>query len=264
MHPTTANPSLAAQTAAVTGGPAAYLVGGNGYLFRFVGATLTQPTSGCTNFSGNYGGSGVQLIGAPGPNVAVGLECRDFGQGPQYFAGYTSGYQGNKFPELQNHTATSFSGNDADRILLQLYYDPRAATVKITAKDLFTGRPYINDVLLPTGNPPGVDAQYYQAVLGGVVPNPLPAPPPLNTSEILQQFNGCSVTTYAHFGIPAVIKGTGIKPPPKDPQGVAVDPWGVQVERAFNGTKKIADVSALRLAGTAFHVRIFGPLSAQP
>lgn len=261
MHPTTANPSLAAQTAAVDPvKQAAYLVGGNGYLFRFVGATLTQPTSGCTNFSGNYVRSGVQLIGAPGPNVAVGLEC-DNGK---YVAGYTSGYQGNKFPELQNLTTTSFPGTDADQILLQLYYDPRAATVKITAKDLVTGRPYINDVLLPTGNPPGVDAQYYQAVLGGEVLNPLPAPPPLNTSEILQQFNDCSVTTYAHFGIPAVIKGTGIKPPPKDPQGVAVDPWGVRVERAFNGTKKIADVSALRLAGTAFHVRIFGPLSAQP
>ena len=133
MHPTTANPSLAAQTAAVDPvKQAAYLVGGNGYLFRFVGATLTQPTSGCTNFSGNYVRSGVQLIGAPGPNVAVGLEC-DNGK---YVAGYTSGYQGNKFPELQNLTTTSFPGTDADKILLQLYYDPRAATVKITAKDL--------------------------------------------------------------------------------------------------------------------------------
>ena len=53
MHPTTANLSLAAQTAAVTGGQAAYLVGGNGYLFRFVGATLTQPAREYKNFSGN-------------------------------------------------------------------------------------------------------------------------------------------------------------------------------------------------------------------
>ena len=202
----------------------------------------------------------MQLIGAPGPNVAVGLEC-DNGK---YVAGYTSGYRGTKFPELQNLTTTSFAGTDADRILLQLYYDPQAATVKITAKNLFTKQKYINDVLLPTGNPPGVDAQYYQAVLGGVVPNPLPAPPPLNTSEILQQFNGCSVTTYADFGNSAVIMGTGIKPPPKDPQGVAVDPWGVQVERAFNGTKKIADVSALRLADTAFHVRISAHCQPSP
>jgi hypothetical protein len=128
-------PSFAAAGTTVvnTTNQAGYLVGGNGYQFRFVQGYITPLKTECTDPNGhnNYRNSGVQLIGAPGASAAVGVECIDV-FGPHYFVGWAQGYSGNTFPSLTHVTTTVAA---SDQILLQLYYDVDAGVVHFTAID---------------------------------------------------------------------------------------------------------------------------------
>jgi len=248
-------PSVPSSAAAIAIGPtnsqAGYLVGGNHYQFRYVQSVITLPSDcGHSDFHDNYRGSGVQLIGAPGRSVAVGVECIDIVDGG-YFVGWAAGYSGNTFPHL---TTTGVKVQAGQQIRLTLSYDHGHNVVSIRAADNTTGKTLLSALQPGGGDTHG--AHYLQAVLSADVANPLPHPPPPDTSKPLMPFTNCYVITYAD------LHGIGIKPPPNASWGVqrlieTATPVGGNLVAAPTGLTTIQPPPPQPITST-FQINIFG------
>jgi hypothetical protein len=255
LGPSTPSLAAASTTAVTSTSQAGYLVGGNHYQFERVSAVITVPPgNGCTTnqfVADNYRRSGVQLIGSPGNNMAVGVECLHGLDAGYYYASWAAGYSGNTFPHLP--TTTGIRVQAGNRIQLTLSYD-KNHTVHITAVKLGTST-VPNQTLLSatdsTGQDPG-KASYKQAVLGAVAANPLPHPPPPGVPGTLVKFTNCSVRTYAD------LNGIGINPPPNASWGVQKQ---VERESPVGGNliaQPVPPPPATSFDGHAFNIAIYG------
>jgi hypothetical protein len=265
-------PSFAAAIPIVnTTNQAGYVAGNGSWNFRFVQAVVTLPPlgiGGCPLTSKpNYLESSLQLIGAPsgglpaGPNAAIGVTCRLYPFPNNFYSyrlGWALGYAGSTYPALDR---ISFPLASGARYLLQLYYNQGHPgqgdqTVKFTAC-YAVGSPAQCDTTLPRwDHTQSVPVTSYKfAVVSANVANPMPHPPPPDTSRILMRFTDAAVTSY---------NGTHGSP------GIN-GPWGVQQENErqspFGGNlvaKPLPPPPETSFDGKAFNIAIYGQQSISP